>query len=32
MRSKTYTADIWKQQTGKSIDELWKAYSTSPVL
>ncbi len=32
MRLKTYTADIWKQQTGKSIDELWKAYSASPVL
>jgi len=32
MRSKTYTADIWKQQTGKNIDELWKAYSLSPAL
>lgn len=32
MRSKKYTADFWKQQTGKTVDELWKAYSENPTL
>ncbi|RKO71324.1 secretory protein [Sphingobacterium puteale] len=30
MRSKTYTDDFWKEQTGKTIDELWSAYSKNP--
>ncbi|MGE8242503.1 basic secretory protein-like protein [Sphingobacterium detergens] len=30
MRSKTYTDDFWKAQTGKTIDELWSAYSQNP--
>lgn len=30
MRSKTYTDDFWKEQTGKTIDELWSAYSKKP--
>lgn len=32
LRSKTYTADIWKQLTGKTVDELWKEYSLDPGL
>ncbi|WP_293944178.1 MULTISPECIES: basic secretory protein-like protein [unclassified Sphingobacterium] len=30
MRSKTYTDDFWKAQTGKTIDELWSVYSQNP--
>lgn len=30
MRNKTYTDDFWKAQTGKTIDELWSAYSQDP--
>jgi len=32
MRDHTYTRDFWKQQTGKSLDELWAAYSENPVI
>lgn len=32
LRSHTYTADIWKQLTNKTLDELWDTYSKSPVL
>lgn len=32
MRSNTYKSDIWKQQTGKDIDQLWKEYAQNPVI
>ncbi|WP_454804027.1 basic secretory protein-like protein [Mucilaginibacter phyllosphaerae] len=30
MREHTYTAATWNKLTGKSVDELWKAYSANP--
>jgi hypothetical protein len=30
MRNHTYTNDIWKTITGKTIDELWMAYAANP--
>ncbi|GAA4780006.1 hypothetical protein GCM10023231_03590 [Olivibacter ginsenosidimutans] len=30
MRTKTYTDDFWKKNTGKSVDELWSAYARNP--
>ncbi|WP_345955526.1 basic secretory protein-like protein [Mucilaginibacter sp. PAMB04168] len=32
LRERTYTADSWKQQTGKTLDELWQAYIDSPAV
>lgn len=32
MRNATYTPDIWKQQTGKTVDELWQDYGKNPAL
>jgi hypothetical protein len=32
MRTKTYSSDTWKKITGKTIDELWLAYTQNPVL
>jgi len=32
MRKHTYTDDIWKQQTGKTLDELWKSYTENPAI
>jgi hypothetical protein len=32
MRKHTYTDGIWAQLTGKSVDELWKAYAANPAL
>lgn len=32
MRSKTYTEQFWKKQTGSTVDELWKEYAASPAL
>lgn len=32
MREGTYTPEIWKQQTGKTVDELWEDYGKSPAL
>lgn len=32
MRKHTFTDDTWKQQTGKSIDELWKSYTENPAV
>jgi hypothetical protein len=32
LRGHTYTADIWQQQTGKSLDELWNLYAAHPEL
>jgi hypothetical protein len=31
-RKGTYTADSWKELTGKTVDELWKDYAANPVL
>ena len=28
MRSGTYSPDLWKKYTGKSVDELWETYAT----
>jgi hypothetical protein len=30
LRTHTYTKNSWKQLTGKSVDELWKAYMEKP--
>ncbi len=30
MREATYSDDIWKKNTGKSLDQLWKEYSKNP--
>lgn len=32
MRSKTYSADLWKELTGKTLDELWSEYASNPVI
>ena len=32
MRGKAYTSDFWKNETGKTVDQLWAAYSANPVL
>ncbi|MCF3111492.1 basic secretory family protein [Niabella sp. CC-SYL272] len=32
LRNHTYTADSWKEITGNTLDDLWKAYSKDPVL
>jgi hypothetical protein len=32
MRTKTYTPEIWKQLTNKSLDELWHDYALNPKL
>ncbi|TKC03980.1 basic secretory protein-like protein [Pedobacter frigoris] len=32
MRSHTYTKDIWQKETGKTLDDLWKAYSENPTI
>jgi ribosomal protein L23 len=32
MRNKKYTEDIWKQLTGKTVDELWAEYGANPVV
>jgi len=32
MRSKTFTEAFWKDQTGKTIDELWDMYSKNPAI
>ena len=32
MRNKTYTPEIWKQLTGKTLDELWHDYALNPKL
>ncbi|WP_447640113.1 MULTISPECIES: basic secretory protein-like protein [Chitinophagaceae] len=30
MRTNTFTEDFWKNETGKTIDELWNAYGNDP--
>ena len=32
MRAGTYQPDLWKQLTGKTVDELWKEYADNPVI
>lgn len=32
LRAHTYTAEIWQKETGKTLDEQWKAYSENPAL
>ncbi|MET3978774.1 hypothetical protein ABIB62_001343 [Mucilaginibacter sp. UYP25] len=32
MRDHTYTAASWNKLTGKSVDDLWKDYSTNPTI
>ncbi|RFZ90164.1 secretory protein [Mucilaginibacter conchicola] len=32
MRKHTYTADTFKQLTGKTVEELWKEYGANPAL
>ncbi|TJZ50880.1 secretory protein [Sphingobacterium olei] len=32
MRTKQYTPDFWKKNTGKTIDELWTSYAQNPKL
>ena len=32
MREGTYTDGFWKNQTGKTVDELWEDYSNNPTL
>ena len=32
MRNKKYTADFWKDETGKTIDKLWQDYSANPTI
>ena len=32
MRTKKYTDAIWKQLTGKTLDELWAEYGSNPVV
>lgn len=32
LRKHTYTDAVWQQQTGKTLDELWKAYEANPAI
>jgi hypothetical protein len=32
LRNHTFTNDSWKQETGKTLDELWAAYAANPVI
>lgn len=32
MRTNTYSDKIWKQETGKNIEALWKQYSADPAI
>ncbi|WP_214228387.1 basic secretory protein-like protein [Pedobacter sp. B4-66] len=32
LRDHTYTNEIWEKETGKSLDDQWKAYSENPAL
>jgi len=31
-RTRTYSPDLWKQKTGKTLDELWLSYTQNPAL
>lgn len=32
MRQHTYTNEFWKNETGKTVDELWNDYAADPVI
>jgi hypothetical protein len=32
MRTKTYTEEIWRQQTGMTLADLWKKYAQNPTI
>lgn len=32
LRNKTYTPDLWKEYTGKTVEELWEIYSQDPLV
>jgi hypothetical protein len=32
LRAQTFTDKIWKKETGKTLDEQWKAYAENPAL
>jgi hypothetical protein len=32
MRTKTYSKNIWMELTGKTLDDLWTAYASNPVI
>lgn len=32
LRAHTFTPEIWKTETGKSLDELWATYAENPVV
>ncbi|MEH6406222.1 MAG: basic secretory protein-like protein [Leeuwenhoekiella sp.] len=32
LRNKTYSADLWKKYTGKTLDQLWETYSKDPTI
>lgn len=32
MRTRTWTPEFWKEQTGKTVDELWQEYSENPAI
>lgn len=32
MRSKTYSDDFWKRETGSTVDELWLRYAKNPAI
>jgi hypothetical protein len=32
LRTHTFTDDSWKKQTGKTLDELWTAYTQNPAI
>ena len=31
-RTRTYSAELWKQKTGKTLDELWQSYTQNPAV
>ena len=32
MRDKSYNTAFWNKETGKTIDQLWTAYSVNPLI
>ncbi|MEO6914861.1 MAG: basic secretory protein-like protein [Chitinophagaceae bacterium] len=32
LRAHTFTPEIWKSETGKTLDELWSAYAENPAI
>jgi hypothetical protein len=32
MRNQTYSPEVWKELTGKTVQELWQAYSGNPAI